>query len=138
MWKRIIGSSRYERTSREDVLGVLAVAELEQLVDSVAAASLPVGGRLEHGHQHLLTADRGHLLADDRLDPRDHPMAGGQVGPQPRPELADQPGADHQPVREGLGIGRVLAQGRQEELGEAGHRAAQPIGGPIPDGCLRR
>jgi hypothetical protein len=112
---------------REDVGRPLAVLELEQLVDLVAPGAPPRLGGLEHGHQHLLTADRVDLLADDRLDLGDHPVAGRKPRPQPRPELADEPGADHQPVRDRLRIGRILAQGRQEVAGEPCHRAGLKI-----------
>ena len=106
---------------RQRQLGLLAVLELEQLVDLVAAGPPPELRRLEHRHQHLLAADRVDLLADDLLDPLHHPVAGRQERPQPGAELADQAGPDHQPVGERLGVGGVLAKGGQEVAGEPAH-----------------
>ena len=50
---------------RQHEFGALAVRELEQLLDPQAAALAPRLSRLQHRHQHLLAADRIHLLADD-------------------------------------------------------------------------
>ena len=60
---------------------------------------------------------------------RDHPVAGRQPGPQPGAELADQPGAHHQPVRDRLGVGGVLAQGGQEVGWRGGSPGGQPTEG---------
>ena len=60
---------------REHQVGAAPVLELEQLVDVVAARSLPQLRRLEDGHQHLPRADRVELLADDLLDPPVRPPA---------------------------------------------------------------
>ena len=67
--------------------------------------------------QQLLAADRVHLLADDLLD-----LAGGSRQPsgrydhRPALDLADEAAADEQLVADRLGVGRVLAQRRKEEL----------------------
>ena len=76
---------------RQHQLGVLAVPELEQLVDLVAARPPPQLGGLEDGHQHLLAADRVDLLADDLLDPLHHPVAGGQEVHSPAPSWRISP-----------------------------------------------
>ena len=76
---------------REHQVGAAAVLELEQLVDVVAAGALPQLRRLQHRHQHLLRADRVHLLADDLLDLAVRPPAGRQEGPQPGADLARSP-----------------------------------------------
>ena len=102
-------------------VGVAAVLELEQLVDAVAAAALPELGRVDDRHQHLLRADRVQLLAHDLRHVLVHAPAGRQPRPQAAAELADEPGADHQLVRERLGVGGRLLLGRQEVVGEAGH-----------------
>ena len=46
---------------REHEVRVLAVSQLEQLVDVVAAREAPQLGGLEHRHQHLVGADRIEL-----------------------------------------------------------------------------
>ena len=76
---------------REHQLGALAVVQLEQLLDRVAAGAPPQLGRLQHRHQHLLAADRVHLLAHDRIDALVDPPAGGQPRPQPGADLAHSP-----------------------------------------------
>ena len=60
---------------RQHHVGAAAVLELEQLVDLVAAGAPPRLGRVQHRHQHLLAADRVHLLAHDLHDPLVHPPA---------------------------------------------------------------
>jgi hypothetical protein len=100
----------------------LAILELEQLVDRITASALPQLGRREHRHEHLLGADRVHLLAQDPHHLLVHAPAGRQPGPHPGPDLADEPGAHHHLVRDGLRISRRLALGGQQELGEARHR----------------
>ena len=77
---------------RQHVVGALAVLELEQLVDLVAARAAPELRRLQDRQQHLLAADRVHLLADDRLDPLDRP--GSRPGSQvqsPAPSWRTRP-----------------------------------------------
>ena len=106
---------------REHHVGALAVCELEQLVDLVAARAPPRVGRHQDRHQQLLAADRVELLADDLLDLAVHAPAGRQPRPQPRADLADEAGADHELVRQGLGVGGRLAFGGQQELAESGH-----------------
>ena len=98
-------------------VGAAAVLELEQLIDLVAARPPPRLGRMEHGHQQLLTADRVHLLAHDLHDLLVHAPARRQPRPQPRPDLPDQAGAHHENVRDRLGIGRRVALGGQEVTG---------------------
>ena len=61
---------------REHELRALAVGELEQLLDLDAPGLAPRLGRLQHWHQHLLRADRVHLLADDRHHALVHPPPG--------------------------------------------------------------
>ena len=109
---------------REHHVGALAVLELEQLVDLVAAGAVPRVGRLQDRHEHLLAADGVDLLADDLHDLLVHAPARGQPRPQARAELADESGAHHELVRDRLGIGRRLALGRQQQCGESGHEFA--------------
>ena len=107
---------------REHEIRALAVGELEQRLDVVAARSPPDLGWLEHGHQHLLAPDRVYLLADDRYSPLMHPPPGWQPRPHPRTHLPDQAGAHHQLVRDGLGVGGSLLLGRKQVGGEPRHR----------------
>jgi hypothetical protein len=95
-------------------LGAPTVLELEQLGDAVAPGALPQLGRVQHRHQHLLPADRVHLLADDLHDVLVHPPARRQERPQPGAELPDQARSDHKLVRERLRIRGRLLLGRQE------------------------
>ena len=101
---------------REDHVGALAVLELEQLVDLVAPRPAPRLGGLQDRHQHLLGADRVDLLAHDRDDLLVHAPARRQPRPEARAELAHEPGAHHQLVRDRLGVGRGLAFGRQQQV----------------------
>ena len=111
---------------RQDELAVVAVAQLEDLGDLVAAGRLPELCGREHRHQHLLRADRVHLLADDLGDLLVHAPAERQKRPEPGAHLADEGAADEQLVADRLGVGGVLTQGRKEELGGPPHRPAQP------------
>jgi hypothetical protein len=106
---------------REHQLGPLAVLELEQLLDLVATRLAPELGGLHDRHQHLLAADRVHLLADDPLDLAMGPPAGGKKGPEARRDLADQPRPHHQLVRVRLRVGRSLLEGGPEKLRHARH-----------------
>ena len=100
----------------EDELALGAVTNLHEDVEPVVpTARLPQLGRRQHRHRHLLAADRVHLLAHDLHDLLVDAPAGREVRPEARADLADQPGADEEPVRRRLGIGGVLAEGRQEE-----------------------
>ena len=69
-------------------------------------------------------ADRVQLLANDLLGLAMSPQPGGQPGPHPGAELADQAGPDHELVRHGLGVRRRLPLGGQEVAAEPGHRGA--------------
>ena len=68
------------------------------------------------GREELLAADRVHLLADDLLDLAVDSPAERQVRPEPGADLADEAAAHEELVADRLGVGRILAQGRQEEL----------------------
>ena len=96
----------------------------------VAAGRLPELDRRQHRREHLLRADRVHLLADDLLDLAVHAPAERQERPEPGADLADEAAADEQLVRDRLRVGGRVAQGRQEELGGAvDHREqASPSG----------
>ena len=80
----------------------------------VAAALLPKLGRLDCRHQDLLAAGGVHLLAHHLLDLAQHPVAERQPAVNAGARLPNHAGAQHQPVRDDLRLGRVLSQGRQE------------------------
>ena len=82
------------------------------------AARAPDVGGVDDRHLHLLAADRVLLLADDLLDPVVDPLAERQQRVDPGTELADVARADEQAVRRHLGVGRIVAKGAEEELGE--------------------
>ncbi len=73
------------------------------------------------GGQEKLLPDGVHLLADDRDDLVDGPVAEEQVAVDACAELADIAGAQQQFVARDFGVGRSFAQGRDEELGPAMH-----------------
>ena len=68
------------------------------------------------GHEHLLAADRVHLLADDLDDLLVDAPAERQERPQARTDLADEAAAHEQLVARGLGVRRRLAQRRKKKL----------------------
>ncbi len=109
---------------REHEVGAAPVLELEDLVDVVAAGAPPGLGRLDHRHQHLHRADRVELLADDLLDLAVRPPAGRQPGPEAGADLPGEARPHGQAVRNGLGVGRGLARGREEIAGKPGHEWA--------------
>ena len=85
----------------------------------VAAALPPEVGRVDDRHLHLLGADRVHLLADDLLDPLVDAEAEGQERVDARAQLAHVARPEQQAMRRHLGVRRVVAQGREEQLREA-------------------
>ena len=93
-----------------------AVLELEELGDPVAAGRLPELGRREHRHEHLLRADRVHLLADDLLDLPCTRQPSGRNVQSPALTCRMIAAAHEQLVADRLGVGRLVAQGREEEL----------------------
>ena len=113
----------------EDQVGPPAVLELEDLLDVVAPAAPPELGRRDDRHQHLLAADPVALLAHDLRHVLVHAPPGRQPAPQAGADLADEPGAHAELVRQRLGVGRGLALGGQEVAIETGHPAANTIAG---------
>ncbi len=85
----------------------------------VAAALAPQIGRLEGGHQQLDGAGAILLLADDGADFLQDAKAERQKGINPGRLLPDHAGAQHQPVRDDLGLFRDFTQNRQEVAGKA-------------------
>ena len=101
---------------RQDEVAARPVVQVEDLGDLDPAGRLPQLGGSKHRHEHLLAADRVHLLADDLLDlPVDAP-AERHERPDARADLPDEAAADEQLVTDGLRFGGVVTEGRQEEL----------------------
>ena len=111
---------------REQVVGVLAVVQAEQVVAVVVPppARLEDLARDERREVHLLRADPRHPLADD---PR-HVLLHHHAERQPRVDAGRDPAdvarADEQLVAGHLGVGRVVAQRPQEQRRhpQHGHR----------------
>ena len=97
----------------------------------IAPALAPQLGRLDRRHQHFLRAGRVLLLAHDALDVAQHAVAERQPGIDAGRGLPHQAGAQHQPVRGDLRLGRRLLHGGNEAAGEAhrGHRSMWLRGG---------
>ena len=89
----------------------------------VAAAGSPDVGRVDDRHLHLLAADAVHLLADDLLDPLVDALAEWQQRVDPGAELAHVAGPLEQSMRRHLGVGRVVAERGEEEVGKSHGRA---------------
>ena len=130
IWYSESGRSLYERVQvlhqeREHLLvggaeqEVVAAAVLQP--EEVGAVLGPPAGRLvglarqQRREVHLLRAHRVHLLADDALDVAEHPEAQRQPGEPAGRGPPDVAGAHEQPVAGHLRVGRVVAQGAQEQ-----------------------
>jgi hypothetical protein len=100
---------------RKEELSPRAVLEVKELGDRDATGRLPQLARREHGHQHLLAADRVLLLAHDLRDLLVDTPAQWEKAPDPRAHLADVTPPDEQLVGHGLGVRGRLAQRRDEE-----------------------
>ncbi len=112
----------------EEIVVVAAVLQPEH---AVAVLRPPVrrlvrGTRQQRGEQDLLPPNRIHLVAHDALDLAQHPQAQRQPAVEPWSDRADVAGPDQQFVAGDLGIGRVVAQRAQEQLGHAGDHSRQP------------
>ena len=112
---------------RQQELGAAPVGQREDVVAVLgpAAARLVRLARQQRREEHLLAADRGHLLPDDLGDPVEHQLAQRQPGVAARRGPPDVAGPQQQPVARHLRVGRVLAQGPEEHRGHPQqHRAA--------------
>ena len=105
---------------RQDHVVVPAVLEARHLgADHVVPAGLaPQVRRVDHRHLHLLAADRVELLADDLLDALVDAEAERQQRVDPGPELADVSRPEQQAVRRHLGLGGVVAERGEEQVGQ--------------------
>jgi hypothetical protein len=111
----------------EEVVAAAAVLEPEQ----VGAVLRPAPGglvgltRQQRGEVDLLGADGVHLLAHHPLDVAQHSQAQRQPGVDPRRDATDVAGADEQLVARYLRVGRVLAQGPQEQRRHPGQHLGE-------------
>jgi len=105
----------------EEVVAALAVLEAEQLGAVLVPAARGVVRlpRQQGGEQHLLGADRVHLLTDDPLHVGEDLLAEGQPRPDAGRRAADVAGPDEQLVAEDLGVRRVVTQRLRHQLGHA-------------------
>ena len=119
---------------RQDHVAAVAVLEPGQLRADrvVAAAGAPDVGRVDDRHLHLLAADRVLLLADDLLDAVVDALAERQQRVDARAELPDVARPEEESMGRHLGFGRVVAEGREEELGKTHPRR---IAGAAPRPC---
>ncbi len=101
---------------RQDEASSGPVLEVEDLGDLDAPGRLPELRGREHRHQHLLSADRVHLLSDDLLDLAVDAPAERHECPHAGANLADVAAAHEELVRRGLRVSRVVAQRREIEL----------------------
>ena len=117
----------------EQHVGALAVGQPEQVVAVVGPATgrLVRFARQQRREEQFLGAHGVHLLAHDRLDLAQHPQPERQPGVHPRRGPPDVTRPHQQPVARQLGVGRVLAQGPQEQSGHAqdGHRVSSGADG---------
>src|SRR5207249_9796341 len=93
-----------------------SVLQLEDDRQVVTPRRLPELRGSQHRSQHLLSADRVHLVADDLNDLLVYTPAKRRVGPYARADLADEASADEELVAGDLRVGGIVAQRRKEEL----------------------
>ena len=104
---------------------IVVVAAVLQPEHAVAVLRPPVRGliratRKKRWEQDLLPANRIHLVAHHALDIAQHPQPQRQPAVEPGTDRADVAGADQQLMAGDLGVGWVVAQRAQEQLGHAG------------------
>ena len=102
-------------------LALVPVLDAQHLlaIGVVAVALAPQIGRLDGRHQKFDGAGAVLLLAHDGADLLQHAEAERQEGINAGGLLADHAGAQHQPVRDDLGLARRFAQDGQEIAGQA-------------------
>src|SRR5207248_9993771 len=105
----------------QDELAAQAVVHVDEHRNRRAAGRGSELYRGEDRREPFLRPDRVELLTDDLLDPAVHAPAERGEAPDPGSELADEASAHEELVADGFSVGRVLAQGREEELGGAGN-----------------
>ena len=131
---------RYERTLGAKNLGdhflvgrpveqlaLVAIADAQHLgaICVVTPALAPEIGELQRRHQQLDRAGAIHLLAHDALDVLQHREAERQPRIDAGRFLADHAGAQHQPVRDDLRLGRRFLQHAAGNIGRGRIRQSQ-------------
>ncbi len=101
---------------RQHVVATGPILQAEDLLDVIALRVLPQLEWSQDGHEHLLPADRIHLLADDLDDLLVDAPSERQERPHPRRDLPDVTAANEELVRDRFGVRRRFAQGRDEQL----------------------
>jgi hypothetical protein len=108
----------------EQEIGATTVLQTKERV----AVVVPAVRRLvrfagqESGEVNFLGTDRVHLVAHDTLDVAVHFPPEGKPGVSARGGTADVAGTDEELVARNFGVGRVVAEGTQEQLGQTQHR----------------
>jgi len=104
-------------------VGALAVFQAKQVVahQSPTAARLPQFARMQRRQKKLLP-DPVHLLAHDGYDLVERPVAQKKIGVDAGRQLPNVARPHQKLVAGHFGVGRGLAQGRNEELGPTMHR----------------
>ena len=105
---------------RQDHVPVRAILEASHLrADGVVAPGLaPQVRRVDDRHLHLLAADRVELLPDDLLHPLVDPEPERQQRVDPGAQLAHVAGPQQQPVGRHLGLGGIVAERGEEQVGQ--------------------
>ena len=119
-------------------VAVVPVADAQHFLAVIIVASgfAPEIGRLDGRHQDFDRACAVLLLADDGADLVQDPDAKRQPGVAAGRLLADHAGAQHQPMRDDLGLFGRLLEDRQEIAGQT-HQASEVsirAGRPAPLG----
>ena len=97
-------------------IAVLAILDTQHLlaVVVVTAALAPKVRRLDGRHQDFQRACAVLLLANDAADLVQNQLAQRQPGKAALPLLADHARAQHQPMRDDLGLSRIFFENGQE------------------------
>ena len=111
-----IGNHLFMRHCKDHVASTTILESPHLGSDLVVTARLaPEVGRMHHGHQHLLGADRVHLFANHLGDVHVDAHPERQEGVDSRAERPNVAGAQQEAMRWHLRVGGVLAQRRKEE-----------------------
>ena len=111
-------------------LALVAVGDAQHFrtIGIVAAAFAPQVGQLQRRHQQFDGAGAVLFLADDLLDLLQHPQAQRQPGIDAGRFLPHHARAQHQAMRDDLGLLRILFKDRQKKPRQS-HGDTQRIGG---------
>ena len=116
------------RPVQQFALVAVGDAQHFRTVGVVAAALAPEVGELQRRHQQFQRAGAVLLLADDLLDLLQHPKAQRQPGIDAGRLLPHHAGAQHQPVRDDLGLFRILFQDGQKKPRQSHGQLRESVG----------